>query len=91
MFPEVVNQSNRDNQKKVAVDHQVLTQDFKFMELPLHCSCPLKQEHHRAKPEGSNAAPLKEIRTFSKWVSYSLTLRLRLTTNDGEFLLRRRL
>lgn len=47
MFPEVVNQSNTDNQKKVALDHWVSTQDCKFTELALHC--PLKQEHEGAK------------------------------------------
>lgn len=90
-FPEVVSQSNMDNQKKVAADHWVLTQNFKFMELPSHLPCPLKQEHQGAKPEGSSVSPLKEIMTISKWASYLLTLRLWLTTNDGEFFLRRRL
>lgn len=55
MLPEAVNQFNTDNQKKVAVDYWVLTQDFKFMELPLHCPYPLKQEYQRAKPEGSSS------------------------------------
>lgn len=91
MFPEVVNQYNRDNQKKVAADHWVLTQDFKLMELPSHLPCPLKQEHQGAKPEGSSVSLLIEIRTISKWASYLLALRLWLTTNDGEFFLRRRL
>lgn len=63
MFPEVVNQPNTENQKKVAADHWVLTQDFKFMELPLHW--PLKQEHQGAKSEGSSASLPKEIRTIS--------------------------
>lgn len=79
------------HRKKVAVDQRVLTQDFKFMELHLHCPCPLKQEHQGAKPEGSSSSPLKEIRTTSKWASYLLALRLWSTTNDGEFLLRRKL
>lgn len=91
MFPEVVNQYNMDNQKKVAADHWVLTQDFKLMELPSHLPCPLKQEHQGAKPEGSSVSLLIEIRTISKWASYLLALRLWLTTNDGEFFLRRRL
>lgn len=89
MFPEVANQSNMDNLKKVALDHWVLTQAFTFMELALHC--PLKKEHQGAKPEGSSASPLKETRAISKWVSYLLTLKLWLTTNDGEFLPRGRL
>lgn len=55
MLPEAVNQFNTDNQKKVAVDYWVLTQDFKFMELPLHCPYPLKQEYQRANPEGSSS------------------------------------